>query len=376
MGKKVWIFQDPKQVKKVGQEQASYYVGFYDPEGKKRCESCGPGPEGRKNAEKIKRKREAELLTGTYQAKDKATWEEFRKEYDAKVLEGMDVRNREETRQALRQFERIINPKRAAAITSLTVAEFVAKRRVEPGMKPDSTISPATVNKELRHLRAVLRKAHKWGYLPKGLPEFDFLKESKKLPTYMPPEHFAKVYQACEKARWPEDEPYPAADWWRGLLMFAYMTGWRISSILALRREDVDLENGTALSRAADNKGKRDQRIVLHSVVVKHLRRLPGFCPVFFPWNHNRRQLFEEFGAIQTSAEVKPEWGKDRYGFHDLRRAFATMNAERLTADALQALMQHKDYQTTQRYINMARQLKPAAHNLFVPDVGPTSQAK
>jgi integrase len=81
-------------------------------------------------------------------------------------------------------------------------------------------------------------------------------------------------------------------------------------------------------------------------------------------------QLFPEFHALQKAAGIKPEWGKDHYGFHDLRRAFATMNAERLTADALQLLMQHKDYQTTQRYISMARQLKPAAQNLFVPDVG------
>jgi hypothetical protein len=28
--------------------------------------------------------------------------------------------------------------------------------------------------------------------------------------------------------------------------------------------------------------------------------------------------------------------------------------------------MQRRDYQTTQRYINIARQLKPAAHDLFV----------
>ena len=35
------------------------------------------------------------------------------------------------------------------------------------------------------------------------------------------------------------------------------------------------------------------------------------------------------------------------------------MNADRVTGDALQALMQHKDYKTTQRYINMARQLEP-----------------
>jgi integrase len=57
------------------------------------------------------------------------------------------------------------------------------------------------------------------------------------------------------------------------------------------------------------------------------------------------------------------------YGFHDLRRAFATVNAERLTADALQALMRHKSYTTTQRYISKSRKLKGAVEKLEVPDV-------
>ncbi len=45
------------------------------------------------------------------------------------------------------------------------------------------------------------------------------------------------------------------------------------------------------------------------------------------------------------------------------------MNADRLTADALQSLMQHKSYLTTQRYINMTRQLDEAVDALHVPDV-------
>jgi integrase len=149
------------------------------------------------------------------------------------------------------------------------------------------------------------------------------------------------------------------------------MTGWRISALLALRREDVNMEKGTALTRAEDNKGKRDQLIVLPPIVIDHLQKLPGFGPQLLPWNYRKATLFNEFGRIQAGAGVKPV-GKERYGFHDLRRAFATMNADKLTADALQALMQHQDYKTTQRYINMARQLKPAALNLFVPDVGTT----
>ena len=147
----------------------------------------------------------------------------------------------------------------------------------------------------------------------------------------------------------------------------AYMTGWRIGSLMALRREDVDLEAGFAVSRAADNKGKRDQRVPLHPLVVEHLRKIVSFSPLVFSWPHPRRSLFDQLHAIQAAAKVKPEGPKAQYGFHDLRRAFATMNAATLTPDALQALMQHKDYQTTQRYINMARQLNPAVQNLYVP---------
>jgi integrase len=45
------------------------------------------------------------------------------------------------------------------------------------------------------------------------------------------------------------------------------------------------------------------------------------------------------------------------------------MNADKLTADALQVLMRHKSYQTTQRYINMARQLDAAVAALHVPEI-------
>ena len=61
------------------------------------------------------------------------------------------------------------------------------------------------------------------------------------------------------------------------------------------------------------------------------------------------------------------------YGFHDLRRAFATVNAETLSADALQALMRHKSYQTTRRYINMAQQISRSVEHLYVPEILRTS---
>lgn len=366
---KAWVYQDDKQVKKHGADKASWYAAWIDPEGKRRCKSCGPGLEGKRNAEKLRKKVEAELLTGTYQLNSKKTWAAFREEYEAKIVSGMEGQTHRLVTEVLDLFERIINPVRMRAIKTQTIDEYVAKRRLEPGKQKGETLSPATINKDLRHLRAILRKAFKWGYLDRP-PDFTFEREPKRLPTYVRPEDFAAIYAACDCAVWPDDQPYPAADWWRGLMSMAYMTGWRISELMALRREDLDLDNGTALTRAEDNKGERDELVKLHPVVVQHLRKLTGFTLTVFPWNRNPRALYGQFNAIQEKAKIgPPSRRKAHYTFHDLRRAFATMNADRLTADALQALMRHKSYLTTKKYINMARQLDTAVASLHVPDV-------
>jgi integrase len=371
-----WVYQDDKQVKKHGAVAASWYVGWIDPEGKRRCKSCGPGERGHQNAAKLRKKREAELITGTYQSDAKKTWEAFRAEYTAKVLAGLALRTREEVTAALDHFERLVSPKKLVGMKTATIDGFIAKRRAEAGKKKGSIISPATVNKDLRHLRAALAVANEWGYLP-AMPRFRMEKQPKKLPIYIPAEAFAAIYKACEQAKRPAGLPYPAADWWRGLLVMGYMTGWRISELLALRRDDLDVDAGTAITRAEDNKGKRDDVVKLHPVVIDHLRKLAAFSPLVFPWDHNKTTLYKEFFAIQKAAGVTLPCGRAHehtlachaYGFHDLRRAFATMNADKLTPDALQALMRHKSYSTTQRYIAIARQMDQAVAGLHVPDV-------
>ena len=118
----------------------------------------------------------------------------------------------------------------------------------------------------------------------------------------------------------------------------------------------------------------------LHPVVVEHLRRIVDASidtPVVFPWPHHKRTLWLDFHRIQRAAGIHLPCREKHehtacchaYGFHDLRRAFATMNAPQLSGDALQALMRHKHYSTTQKYINMARQLEGAVEVLHVPDV-------
>jgi len=124
----------------------------------------------------------------------------------------------------------------------------------------------------------------------------------------------------CDTARRPQSGDHTPGDWWRALLVFGYMTGWRISEILTVRWDDVSLDRATALTRAEDNKGRRDELVPLHPLVVEHLRRLVDVSihsPVVFSWPHHRRTLREDFHGIQQAAGITSE---AFYGFHDLRR--------------------------------------------------------
>ena len=77
MNKKVWIFRYPAEVRKKGAEGASWYVGWYDLDGKRHAESCGHGARVFNSAEKRKRRIESELDMGVHRPIGRLTWSEF-----------------------------------------------------------------------------------------------------------------------------------------------------------------------------------------------------------------------------------------------------------------------------------------------------------
>jgi integrase len=387
MNKKVWRFQYSEEVERKGADNASWYVGWYDHDGKRHAESCGRGAWGKNKAEKRVRRLQAELDMGVHQPPSKKKWSVFREEYEAKILPNLASRSREEVKAALGHFQRLAKPGRMDQIRTQTIDAFVAQRKRERGKNPESSISPATVNKDLRHIRAALRVAHEWGYVPK-LPRIRMMREPEKIPRFVTAEHFQTIYdKACPLAVLPQNEgqTYEPVAWWRALIVMAYMTGWRIGELLSLRRTDLDLKMATAITRAADNKGKRDEAVPLHPIVVEHLTRIASDGPLVFPWSKDYAALWEEFGRIQKEAGIRLNCAEQHdhteachvYGFHDLRRAFATVNAPRLKPEALQKLMRHKSYSTTLRYINTASQLQTAIATMPVPPgLKPTGGAK
>ncbi len=370
-----WCYQKGADVDRLGEALAPWYVGWYEPDGRRKAKNVGAGRDGKRAADKLKLRLTSELMTGTYHKNLDTLWDDFVTEYTRRELDGLAVESKRCALDSLTHFKRHMKPVKVFSIDTGIIDEFICRRRKDPGKKKGAAVSPATINKDLRHLKAALTKAVDWGHLQK-VPRFGMERTVKKLIRFVTAEHFADIYRACDQAIKPAAMPYPAADWWRGLLTFAYMTGWRISDMLALRRADLDLRGGYAITRGEDNKGGRDDRVKLHAVVVAHMEKLASLDAFVFPWPHDRRTLELEWDRIQGAAGIRLECpGRHEhteachlYGFHDLRRAFATVNAPRLTADALQQLMRHRSYLTTQVYINMSRQIDDAVDVLHVPD--------
>jgi integrase len=381
MDRRAWVNQLKRHVDKLGVKKAPWQVFWNDPEtGSQRSKSCGSGPKGKKAANELADLIHSQLVTGTYKSNAKEHWDTFRVRLDEHINGRYDVESRNSAKLSLDTFARVAKPHRMASVNSDLVDRFISARLAEdtkrkgPGGK-SKKVSPATVNRELRYLKMALRLAKDWKYITE-VPRIRFLKTLQKQPTFVPADHFTAIYKACSVATMPAEIPNVSpADWWRGLTVFLYMTGWRIGQTLALRWDDVDLDNGTALTKAADNKGGRDQVTRLHSLAVDHLRPLvASFDATVFPWVNHQRVLWDEFGRIQEAARLAdgspmPKAGKAEawYGFHDLRRGFATANAESVDLFELQDLMQHRSLETTRGYVSMAKRVNRAADVLFVP---------
>ncbi len=371
---RAWLFQDYKQKKKLGEAKCPWSVGWIDPDGKRKSKRIG----SKSMAEKFRKKTEGELAAGTYQRRSRKRWQQFRAEYKDRVLCNLKPRSRTECVNALSRFEEILKPQFVDSIKTSHIDAFVAQRRTEPGRKPNSTVSEYTIKKELSSIRAALNVAHDWEYLAK-VPKFRRIKVPQAMPRPVTREHFEAIYQACEVATMPERLPFEPSEWWRAVIMFAMTTGWRKEEILLFCRKDLDQDTGQITTRAQNNKGSRDDVDFLPAVTLDHIWRIPSFNSEVFPWTHDIRTFDVQFHRIQRAAGIHLPCIIQRkhdctatchlYGMHDLRRAYATENCDRLPLPVLQKKMRHKDIQTTMRYVEMASKMKRAMDDVYVPEL-------
>ena len=118
-------------------------------------------------AQKFRRKNEGEQAAGLCRAgPEQVAWDRFRQEYEKTIMpKWLSAWSRIEARHALDTFEQVVKPKYVNRIDERTLDQYVARRLLMRGKRKGDTVSPETIKKELRAIRAVLNQAKRWKYV-------------------------------------------------------------------------------------------------------------------------------------------------------------------------------------------------------------------
>lgn len=312
----------------------------------------------RREAEAFRRKIERELGDGK-RLSIEMPWTEFVEEF----IRAHSPRKPRTTimayRMCLNAFTKTANPKNLGAVDVAMLEDFANARL-------DDKIAAATVNKDLRHLRAALRWAERREYISKS-PNFKgvFVREEERKPVIIPVEDFLAMVAAL---RDPEIvlQRRPA-DWWRIFLYASYYLGLRRGELLGLTWARVSLEAGEVHVVATTSKGRKERVVPLAAEMVmllaewrdsQHPIRLNGEV---LPWPYDSyRPLYEDWHAIQTKAGI-PEG--QHYVPKNCRSTCASdLIARQVPTVVVKDWLGHASVTTTERfYINTKPALRSAA---------------
>lgn len=199
----------------------------------------------------------------------------------------------------------------------------------------DRKLKPATVN--------LARSSLKFFYddiLKKNLfAGIKAVKSEKKIPIVLSSEEIQKILAEIKNSRN------------QLMIKFIYASGLRVSELVSLKYEDLDLKDYTATIRAG--KGKKDRLVVLSHRLCRKLLKMAK--------NANKRDMVFPVSKryvqkVLANAAKKAKIQK-RVFCHALRSSFATHLLER-GADirVIQELLGHANLSTTQIYTKVSKE--------------------
>lgn len=187
-----------------------------------------------------------------------------------------------------------------SSITRDDIKALAAKKRDES--------SPATANRYLALIRAILRRAaYEWEWIDKP-PHIRLYQETSRRIRWLTPDQARTLFEEL-----PEHQQHP--------LLFALSTGLRQGNVLALKWSQVDLKRRVAWLHADQVKNGEDLHISLNDNAMAVL--------------YARRWINREFVFTYKGNEIKRlttrSWykalgraGIENFRWHDLRHTWAS----------------------------------------------------
>jgi integrase len=271
-------------------------------------------------------------------------WQSTVEEYQRfKRVEGLQEASVYEATLTLGHFHRLTGATSSKAVTQNTPDQFVLDRGRE--------VSRNTLNKDIRNLSAFLNWAAKNRFLVSGL-------ETKKVKVAQKPVMALTSQQV--QALLSTSARYPTL---RLRVLLAVTTGLRRGDIEAIRIGDLHFDRNTIATRNRKARKEMAERPIPEPIMTElsnHVATLPD----------GREKLFSNRFSPKKWERVRKAIGLPELKFHDLRKTFASLLAQRGVSTAVtQRLLEHSSPQLTNDvYTNVDPVLRQAINQLPVSD--------
>ena len=183
----------------------------------------------------------------------------------------------------------------------------------------------------------ILMEDRKVYYLERPMKE-------KRLPKVLSQENLMSIFEALDNIKH------------RVMLMLIYAAGLRRSELLALRRDDVDIERNIVFIRGG--KGRKDRQSIMAQSLVPLLREyIDKYSPSFWLFEGRTGERYSESSLQHVLKQAVEKAGINKnVTLHMLRHSFATHLLEAGTSTRyIQELLGHESPVTTEIYAQVTR---------------------
>jgi integrase len=326
--------------KYTGKKGSTYFIDFYDPEGKRVREKVGP-----KKNEAVEQlgKRLKEIREGTY-GKAPAREVPFDELADEHLKRNKHLRSQSTLEYVVKVLKANFGDRPVSSITERDIDDFILLRRDTPTRWGKSRTG-ATVNRETNTLRAMLATAARQGLIarnPASRPRM--MAESKGRLRYLAIEEANRLLELAKKSQ--SQDIYP-------LILIALDTGMRRGEIVNLHWEDIDGKTGQLWVRRSKNGDPR--HVPMTGQVREVLSRRPRRIGSPLVFNGNERGKPISNGIREVFVNLLEKAGITDFTFHDLRHTYAShLVMAGVPLYTVGKLLGHKGAGMTARYAHLA----------------------
>ena len=274
-------------------------IRFTAPDGRR--VQVSSGTTNRKLAEEYEAKLKAELWRENRLEQPQTTWKQAVVSW-LKIRDHKDKRN---VQQRLRWLDQYLGDMKLSQIT-VNVIEQIKAVKLEEGAKP------ATVNRHLAIISAVLRNAHKTGMID-SVPAIPKLKESEGRLRYLTNEEA----QALLKYLGEDPKRFHLRD----IVQFGLATGLREANIIGLQWSRVDMPRKAAWVPAEESKTGRALTVPLNDMAMDVLERRQGIDDTWVFTYEGHRVTRCNNSSFRKALEVLE---LDDVNFHTIRHTWAS----------------------------------------------------